>query len=79
MTQQTDSAKSDAASFESELAALEGLVKTLEQGDVPLAEAMQAFEQGLEHAQACEKLLAQAQSKLDELSGEVTDASAEPQ
>jgi exodeoxyribonuclease VII small subunit len=68
MTQKTDAPAANAATFEAELTALESLVKTLEQGDVPLAEAMRAFEQGLEHAQTCEKLLSQAQAKLDELS-----------
>lgn len=76
MTQKTDAPAPDAATFEAELAALEELVKTLEQGDVPLAEAMRAFEKGLTHAQTCETLLRDAQAKLDELGGSA-DPSAE--
>lgn len=57
----------DAQSFESELESLEQLVEHLEHGDIPLAEAVAAYERGLQHAKACEDLLTAAHKRLDEL------------
>lgn len=64
---ETPNAADAATTFESQLNALESLVEKLERGDIPLAEAMAAYEEGLKAAQQCESLLADAQSKLDEL------------
>ncbi len=58
----------DAVAFETQLAELEALVERLEQGDIPLADAVAAYEAGLKTAQACEKLLADAQQRLQQLS-----------
>lgn len=63
----------DAVAFETHLAELESLVEQLERGDVPLADAVAAYETGLKTAQACEKLLADAQARLDELTGDDSD------
>lgn len=67
LSEQPDAPLNDAQSFEDELASLEKLVEHLEHGDIPLAEAVKAYEQGLKHAQSCENLLAEAQKRLDEL------------
>ncbi len=63
----------DAVAFETHLAELESLVEQLERGDIPLADAVTAYETGLRTAQACEKLLADAQARLDELTGNDSD------
>lgn len=60
--------------FEAELAALEALVERLEQGEVPLADALAAYETGLAHAQRCEALLAEAQARIDALGQAQTQA-----
>ncbi len=57
----------DAVAFESHLAELEALVEQLERGDIPLADAVTAYERGLATARSCEKLLQDAQRRLDEL------------
>ena len=64
-----------AEDFESHLQALETLVERLEHGEIPLAEAMSTFEEGLKRARSCESLLAAAQARLNELGSE-PDATA---
>ncbi len=60
---QADSAES----FEQQLEALERLVEELESGDIPLEQALAAYERGLGHARACEQLLEQARSRIEAL------------
>jgi exodeoxyribonuclease VII small subunit len=55
---------------------LETLVETLEQGDLPLEESLQAFERGVTLTRVCQQALDEAEQKVKILSGE-TD-SAEP-
>ena len=50
--------------FESQLEQLEALVTRLEQGDVPLAEALAAFEQGMQLSKACTDMLNAAEQRV---------------
>jgi exodeoxyribonuclease VII small subunit len=51
--------------FEKALAELETLVERLERGDVPLDEALQAFERGVALTRHCQACLQTAQQKVE--------------
>jgi exodeoxyribonuclease VII small subunit len=51
--------------FERAMADLEGVVGRLEQGDVPLEEALTAFERGVALTRACQEALAAAEQKVE--------------
>lgn len=50
--------------FEASLGELEQLVNRMEQGDMPLADALQAFEQGIALTRECQAILDQAEQKV---------------
>ena len=54
-------------SFESSLTALEAAVEKLEKGDLPLEEALACFEEGVKAAGSCQKLLKEAELKIEKL------------
>jgi len=54
--------------FEQAMADLEAVVARLEQGDVPLEEALTTFERGVALTRACQTALAQAEQKVELLS-----------
>jgi exodeoxyribonuclease VII small subunit len=51
--------------FEKALAELESLVERLERGDLPLDEALQAFERGVALTRHCQACLQAAQQKVE--------------
>jgi exodeoxyribonuclease VII small subunit len=51
--------------FEQTMAELEAVVARLEQGDVPLEEALKAFERGVALTRACQEALAAAEHKVE--------------
>jgi exodeoxyribonuclease VII small subunit len=51
--------------FEQALAELEGLVERLERGDLPLDEALKAFERGVTLTRQCQTSLQAAQQKVE--------------
>jgi exodeoxyribonuclease VII small subunit len=53
--------------FESSLQALEAAVERLEKGDLPLEEALSCFEEGVKAAGSCQKLLKEAELKIEKL------------
>lgn len=53
--------------FEQHMADLEKLVARMEQGDVPLDEALKAFEQGMKLVSVCKEQLAQAELKVEKV------------
>lgn len=53
--------------FEAALAELETLVGQLEQGELPLDEALQRFEQGVALTRTCQTALRQAEQKVEQL------------
>jgi exodeoxyribonuclease VII small subunit len=65
-------------SFEESLAALEALVDQLEQGDLPLEEALATFERGVHLSRGCQKALDAAEQRVRILteSGEEANAAA---
>ncbi len=54
--------------FEQAVVELEGIIKKLEEGRMPLEDAVKAFERGSELKKICEEKLKNAQLKIDMLS-----------
>ena len=66
--QKSDPEKSDKVpDFEQSLTELEALVAKLEQGDVPLEEALETFERGVALTRQCQAALRTAQQKVEVL------------
>lgn len=59
---------SQAGQFEKNLNELESIVRQLEQGDLPLEEALKQFEKGMKLANKCQTTLNQAEQKVSVLS-----------
>jgi exodeoxyribonuclease VII small subunit len=59
------SSNSKAPDFEQALAELESLVERLEHGDLPLDEALRAFERGVALTRHCQACLQAAQQKVE--------------
>jgi exodeoxyribonuclease VII small subunit len=57
---------------------LETLVQTLEQGELPLEESLQAFERGVALTRICQQALDDAEQKVKILSGESEEAELSP-
>ena len=54
-------------SFEEAIRELEALVRKLEEGRIPLKEAISSYEQGTALRRQCEKLLEEARLKIDQI------------
>ncbi|MDJ0848074.1 MAG: exodeoxyribonuclease VII small subunit [Myxococcota bacterium] len=74
----TAAGDASALSFEEALEALEGIVGRLEQGDLPLEEALAAFEQGVGLTRRCAAELDQAERRIEILVREGERAVARP-
>ena len=62
-------AKNDAKrSFEQAMKELDGIVEAIEGGEVPLAAALEQYEQGIELISYCQKVLSEAEQKIAKLS-----------
>ena len=66
------------ASFETALSELEALVERMESGELTLEESLQSFEQGIALTRACQQALAEAEQKVEILTGNDPDAAGEP-
>jgi exodeoxyribonuclease VII small subunit len=64
--------------FESALAELESVVKTLEQGDLPLERSLELFERGVQLARFCHTRIEEAERRVELLTerGELKPAPA---
>lgn len=56
--------KSASVNFETQLEQLEDVVEQLEDGDLPLDEALKAFEKGVKLSRQCQQLLSDAEQKV---------------
>lgn len=63
-------------SFEQSLENLEQLVQQLESGELPLAEALSAYEQGVKLAKQCQQMLDKAELRIKKLQPNATDSNA---
>lgn len=70
------------AGFETALERLEEIVERMEQGDLPLEEAMQLFEEGVKLGQSCQKRLDEAERKItmliEKADGELAEQPFDP-
>lgn len=55
------------STFEQNMGQLEKLVARMEQGEVPLDEALKAFEQGMKLVAVCKEQLVQAELKVEKV------------
>lgn len=79
MHNKTDSpTPEDKGDFEQALAALEDTVRVLEEGELPLEEALKRFEAGTKLLRRCENALKQAEQRVEILLKEGDDARPEP-
>ena len=75
--QKSDS-KDNLPDFEQSLSELEALVTRLEQGDVPLEEALKTFERGVALTRQCQSALRTAQQKVEVLLSRNGEETVEP-
>ena len=57
----------DSMQFEAAVARLEEIVRAMEQGDLPLEQSLQLFEEGTGLVKSCNQLLSQAELKIAQL------------
>lgn len=67
-----------ALDFEKSLQELESLVERLEQGDLPLEDALRTFERGVALTRECQSALKSAQARVDILTKRQGEAQLEP-
>lgn len=60
--------------FEEAMAELEGLVTSLEKGDMPLDDALKAFEKGTDLLKNCQKQLKSAELRVEKVLADDTGA-----
>ena len=60
-------AKKEEVTFEESMSALENIVKQLEQGDVPLEEALVKFQEGIQLSKVCQETLTNAEATLTKI------------
>ena len=70
--------KGKTVDFEQALGELEAVVERLEHGDLPLEEALQQFERGIELTRGCQASLKQAEQRVEILLAKTPDATPEP-
>jgi exodeoxyribonuclease VII small subunit len=70
--------KTKTRDFEQSLAELETVVERLENGDLPLEEALKQFERGVELARGCQADLRKAEQRVEILLKKTPDAPTEP-
>jgi exodeoxyribonuclease VII small subunit len=66
------------ASFETSLEELEKVVKELEEGDIPIEQALALFEKGIGLSESCRKQLEEAETRVEILLKKNGKVQAEP-
>ncbi|PYZ98573.1 exodeoxyribonuclease VII small subunit [Alteribacter lacisalsi] len=64
------SEQKDQVTFEEAMEQLEDVVGKLEEGDVPLEEAIQMFQQGMDLSKYCHEKLKKVESQMDQILNE---------
>lgn len=64
--------------FEQSIEELENIVKQLEKGELPLESSLKQFEKGIQLAQKCQKMLTEAEQKIEILTSNSTIQPIEP-
>jgi exodeoxyribonuclease VII small subunit len=68
----------ESPTFEQNLDRLEGIVKKLEENELPLEEALQLFEEGMTLSEGCRKQLEAAEQRVEILSKRAGSVVAKP-
>ncbi|MDF0479414.1 exodeoxyribonuclease VII small subunit [Vagococcus sp. PNs007] len=66
-------AKKEEMTFEESMMALESIVRELEQGDVPLEQALDHFQKGIELSKVCQETLTNAETTLTKIMTETNE------
>ena len=64
--------------FEAGLQQLEGIVKEMESGELPLERALELFEQGMKLSEACRKQLEEAETRVEILTQRAGEMQPQP-
>lgn len=80
MTEENPMAKSaeSAVNFEKSLSSLEALIKEMESGSLSLEKSIDCFERGMALSQHCQKMLQEAEQKVEILTGAGKSAALQP-
>lgn len=78
MAKPTSPDPSPAPAFENSLVELEGVVKELEGGDLPLEKAIALFERGVQLSGTCRKQLEEAETRVEILLKKGNEVKPEP-
>jgi exodeoxyribonuclease VII small subunit len=78
MPEQAPPAKDPSLSFEAGLQQLEGIVKEMESGELPLERALELFERGMKLSDACRKQLEEAETRVEVLMKRAGEVQPEP-
>ncbi|MEW8027540.1 MAG: exodeoxyribonuclease VII small subunit [Candidatus Thiodiazotropha sp.] len=70
--------KQKTPTFEEAMKELEGLIESLEQGDLSLEESLKSFERGVALTRICQSSLQEAEQKIRILNGETQTSELEP-
>lgn len=65
--------------FEQSMSDLLGIVSQLEKGDLPLEDSLKQFEKGISIARHCQKILTEAEQKIEELNRQNKPLEQEPE
>jgi len=71
----TNESKTDPAGFDAILAQLQGIVERLENEELPLEDSLKAFEQGMDLSRRGQRILDEAERRVDLL---LRDGTTEP-
>ncbi|MFT4938413.1 MAG: exodeoxyribonuclease VII small subunit [Paraglaciecola sp.] len=74
----TNRKKAENLTFEESMQELESIVKQMELGELPLEDALQRFERGIQLARHSQQKLKQAEQKVQILMGQNDQASLQP-
>ena len=66
-------------SFEQAMAQLETIVTEVEQGEIPLAQSIEKYAQGMKLIKHCRNVLEQAEKRIETISKDRTNTTAEEQ
>jgi exodeoxyribonuclease VII small subunit len=70
--------KQKTPTFEEAMKELEGLIESLEQGDITLEESLKSFERGVALTRICQASLEEAEQKVRVLNGKTEKSELEP-
>ena len=64
----SSNSKNKSLNFESTLSEIEKIIESLEEGDLSLEDSIEAYEKGISLTKACQKMLSDAELKINKLS-----------